>query len=343
VGARNALYDGGVLPVRRLPVPVLSVGNIAVGGTGKTPLVALLAQRLAETGRRPAVISRGYGGANEQRPGHPALVVSDGRGRRPLVTAAEAGDEPVLLASLLDGVPVLVCRDRHAGGRSAVDRFQADLIVLDDGFQHRALHRDADLVALDARDPLGGGRLLPAGTLREPPQALRRAHAVVLTRAERAAEFTEATRAVRELVPGLPLFRARHQPVRLRLLGPDGRELPASAVRNQAVAGFAGLAQPDALRLTLESLGGTVVHYETLPDHHPYSSGEVERLVERGRHAGAHWVVTTAKDAIRLPQNECPPGLAVLDIEMQVEETDSLVRLLLAFCLPPASRPGPRR
>jgi tetraacyldisaccharide 4'-kinase len=302
VAGRNLLFDADLRPARRLQIPVLSVGNITVGGTGKTPLVALLARCLTAAGRRPAVVSRGYGGLNEKRPGSPVLMVSDGKRKEPLATAAEAGDEPVLLASMLAGVPVLVCRDRYEGGRVAHERCGAGLVILDDGFQHRALHRDADLVALDAGDPLGGGRMLPAGILREPPR-----------------------------------------PVRLRLAGPRGGERPVSELAGVSVAAFAGLARPESLLETLESLGARVLRFDALPDHHSYSSEEIARLMEAGKRSGADLVLTTSKDLVRLPGGANPAGqrgLAVLEIEMDVENLEGLIRHLLDLCLPPS--PGRR-
>jgi tetraacyldisaccharide 4'-kinase len=337
VAGRNFLFDTDLRRARRLEIPVLSVGNITAGGTGKTPLVALLARCLAAAGRRPAIVSRGYGGLNEKRPGRPVLVVGAGEGDAPAATAEEAGDEPVLLASMLPGVPVLVCRDRYEGGRTARDRCGAGLVILDDGFQHRMLHRDADLVAVDAGDPFGGDRMLPAGLLREPPGSLGRAHVAVLTRAEDQDRFEAAARSVRFHAPDLPLFRARHHAVRLRLGGPQGEERPVSELAGASVAAFAGLARPESLRATLESLGARVRRFDAFPDHHFYSFEEVARLMEAGKRSGVDLVLTSAKDLVRLPGGEHPAGLGVLEIEMEVENLDGLVRRLLDLCLPASS------
>jgi tetraacyldisaccharide 4'-kinase len=333
---RNLLFDTDLRPARRLEVPVVSVGNITVGGTGKTPLVAVLARRLASAGRRPAIVSRGYGGHNAKRPGSPVLVVSDGRRRDPTATAAVAGDEPVLLASMLAGIPVLVCRDRHKGGRAAREQCGAGLVILDDGFQHRALHRDADLVVLDAGDPFGGGRMLPAGPLREPPGSLRRAHLAILTRADCRDRFEAAASSVRLHAPDLPLFRARHRPVGLRPAADGGETRPLSTLSGAPVAAFAGLARPENLLATLENLGARVRRFDPFPDHHAYSAGEIRRLVEAGNRAGAELVITTAKDRARLGATDCPSELFVLDMEMEVENLDDLIRRVLDLCLPAA-------
>ncbi len=335
VAARNLLYDTGWRRTHRLPVPVVSVGNLAVGGTGKTPLVAWLAQELARAGRRPAVVSRGYGGANERRAGKPPLLVSadPGAGRLP-APAAEAGDEAAMLAAALPGIPVVVCPQRAAGARLAVERCGADLILLDDGFQHRALAREADLVALDAHDPWAGGRLLPAGSLREPPVALRRAHAVVLTRADQEDAAVQAREEVGRVAPGLPVFRSRHLPSAVRWPARHGREAAPSTMAGVPVAAFAGLGRPESLQETLTRLGARVVAFTPRPDHAPYGPGEVGRLVRAGLDAGARWVITTAKDAARIPAGELPEELAILEIQLEVEEGGRLVRRVLDLCPP---------
>ena len=178
VRARNRLFDLGVLRQEKVGCPVVSVGNLTVGGTGKTPMVILLAGMLRDRGMRPAVLSRGYGGKSTSD----VLVVSDGS--QILAGPEEAGDEPVLIARRLKGIPVLAGAKRALTGRYARENFGVDVMVLDDGFQHRWIHRDLDIVLLDSRQPLGNGLLLPRGPLREPPSALERAGVVVFTRSE---------------------------------------------------------------------------------------------------------------------------------------------------------------
>ena len=329
---RGALYDRELLRVERLPIPVLSIGNLTVGGTGKTPLVARLATRFAERGRRPAIALRGYGGANATRRGAPVLMVSDGRnGPRP--PWREAGDEALLLAHLLPGVPILAGRNRAAAGREAVSRLAADLLLLDDGFQHRGLHRDADLVALDAREPFGAGRFLPAGELRESPRALRRAHAVVVTRADRDADWLAARRAVEAEVPGLPVFRARHRPRGLARAA-TGEPLPLDALRGAPVAAFAGLARPAGLPESLAACGASVVAFRAFPDHHPFTAADLERIRTEAHASGAQFIVTTRKDAVRLDPGAAPPDLVVLDIDVDIEDEAALLARLEALCMP---------
>lgn len=342
---RNALYDHELIRSRRLPVPVVSVGNLSVGGTGKTPMVALLAARLADAGRRPAIVSRGHGGTNARRHSTP-LIVSSGTGGDLAVSAAQSGDEPAMLARLLPRVPVVVGRNRYTAGRLAIERFHVDLVLLDDGLQHRRLHRDVDLVTLDAGLSLRTARLLPAGTLREQPSALRRAHLAVITRADDESAVARLRDEVQFHHPGLPVYCSRHRPVALVDLPPGGAagvlfsRLPTrspTVLAGRRVSAFAGMAQPGSLRRTLESLGALVVRFDPLPDHHVFGPGEVKRLVEAGRRAGAEFTVTSAKDAVRLQPEQLPEGLTVLRIEAEVAEIDRLVARVLALCQPSSS------
>lgn len=337
VFVRNRAYDHRVFRIKRLPVPVLSVGNLSVGGTGKTPLVILLARQLAETGRRPAIVLRGYGGSNSRRRGSPALLVADGRRPETLTDAGHAGDEAILLAQELKSVPVVVSADRYRGGMLAVNRCGADLVILDDGFQHRALHRDMDLVALDGTSPWGNGRLLPAGLLREPARSLRRAHAVILTRSHDDEAYQQALTQVRRTVADTPAFRARHRAAGVRFpAGPAGMTRSLTDLRGLPLAGFAGLARPESFRATLEELGAQVVHFTALNDHQPFQPGQVQQLMEAARQAGAQMVVTTAKDLARMEAGTVPEGLAVLDIDIQVEHLNTLVADITTRC----RRPG---
>ncbi|MGH7376234.1 MAG: tetraacyldisaccharide 4'-kinase, partial [Candidatus Methylomirabilales bacterium] len=183
VVARTAAYRARLLATHRVPCPVVSVGNLTAGGTGKTPCVIFLARHLQQHGFRPAILLRGYG----RRGGTGLLVASAGQGL--LVPAAEAGDEASLLAEVLPGVPVILAADRVRGAEVALSRCGADLLILDDGYQHLRLQRDLDILLLDARSPFGSGALLPRGLLREPPAAADRADLVILTRADQARDL----------------------------------------------------------------------------------------------------------------------------------------------------------
>lgn len=279
IAARNAAYDGGLFRVHRAPLPVLSVGNLTLGGTGKTPLVAWMARTLQAAGHRPAIISRGYGA----RPG-------------------EVSDEAAELAVVVPGVPHVADRDRVAAVRAAV-ALGATAVVLDDGFQHRRLARDLDIVALDATDPFGCGRLFPRGLLREPATALRRAGAVVLTRAssvsaERRGEIGQAVVAARGGQPPAIWAEATHRPVALRdhAGGVHGLE----QLRGRRIAAFAGIGNPAAFRATLTDLAADVAAFTAFADHHAYRAGDIASLAAACRQQGVDLAVTTLKDLVKI-------------------------------------------
>lgn len=288
VAARNGLYDAQLLNQQRLARPVISVGNLTVGGTGKTPAVICIARLLLEHGYRPAVLSRGYGG----RAPAPVNVVSDGTSIR--MGWREAGDEPILIARTVPGIPVLTGSRRFLTGRAAVERFGADVLILDDAFQHRTLFRDIDVVLLDAARPFGNGFLLPRGPLREPPSSLSRADILLRTGdADHEEPLREAAAAA------LPSFRAMHRPQGL-VAGGTGRLETVAALAGQKVFAFAGIGSPEAFRRSLAELGAAVVGFRNFPDHHPYDRADIERLRLLAAESGAAGIVTTEKDGIRL-------------------------------------------
>ena len=292
LGAREWLYGHGLLQSRTLSCPVISIGNLTVGGTGKTPAVELAAQTLTGLGRRVGIVSRGY-----RRQSSGIQVVADTASLR--IDPGDAGDEPFLLARRLPGVAVVVGANRYDAARLAVERFGVTAIVLDDGFQHRTLTKDVEIVMIRARHPWGNGQLLPHGPLREPLTALARATLVVAAGVERLDDLGEIDSAVNRFAPGVPVVAARYVPVecwqasRLRPESPDtlaGRRLIA----------FAGLASPDGFARTLESLRVDVVHFETFDDHHWYSAADLAGLDTRAAALGAEGLVTTEKDWVRL-------------------------------------------
>ncbi len=322
VRARNVGYDSGLLRVHRLPCRVVCVGNLTVGGTGKTPMVLALAQAFARSGAKVCVILRGYG-----RRGAEAAVVSDGRDR--LLPWQEAGDEAVLLASRLPGIPVIVGGDRVRAGALALQRFGADTLLLDDGFQHRRLQRDVDLVLLDAMDPFGGGRLLPRGRLREPMESLRRAHAIVVTRTDQAADLTPLRQRLPWLVADRPVAWAAHRPVRLTELR-TGDLRPIEALADRSVLAVSGIANPGGFHRTLLEMGAKLTGTLCYPDHHPFTDADRARMAAEAKTRGAEWILTTEKDAVRL-EGDLPAGFPVLALGIALELIDGgreLERLL---------------
>ena len=301
VRARAAMYDRGVLGARHPGVPVIAVGNVTTGGTGKSPLVRWIAARLTAAGVAPGVVARGY------------------RAR-----AGELGDELRELLRALPGVTVVQDADRVRGAATAIAR-GARALVLDDAFQHRRIARDLDIAVVSARDPWGGGWLLPRGLLREPPRALTRAHHIVVTRADQVDKATlrglEAQLAV--LAPGVTVTLSRHVPVAVRLAGTEAVEAPAW-LAGRAVWALSAIGDPGAFERTLAACGATVVGATRFPDHHAYVTAELEAVATRARAAGASAIATTAKDAARLPSAPWAPPIAALEIALELEDPRAL-------------------
>jgi tetraacyldisaccharide 4'-kinase len=326
-----------------LPVPVVSVGNLTVGGTGKTPMTRLLCRRFQGAGRRPAILSRGHGGK-----GAGVRLVSDAHGNIAR-SAADAGDEPLLLAQSLPGVPVLVGKDRRLSGREALRRFPLDVLVLDDGFQYWQLTRDLDIVLVDALRPFDNGRCLPRGLLREPPGHLRRAGVVVATRADGLNESGRAT--LREMVdalaPGLPLFFARHGATGFVALGGPCAEmdlLPLDTLADRPVVAWSAIARPDSFAHSLEGTGARLAGHLARADHATPTTGDAAELESLAGETHAEALVMTEKDAVKwsgLGGDFSRPVYA-LRVEMQVENEVGFLRAVTRRLFGGASEDGAR-
>jgi tetraacyldisaccharide 4'-kinase len=307
VRLRNAWYERPGT-IRHASIPVISIGNLAVGGTGKTPLVAWIARRLGANGVVPAVVSRGYGGTAGPGP----VVVSTGEG--PRVPARICGDEPHLLARTLPGTIVVVGADRVEGARAAAAA-GAGVILLDDGFQHRRLARDLDIVLLDGRLPFDGGRLLPAGRLREPPSSLKRASLVVLTRLGERDDPSATETAVRAAEFRGPIVRAGHRGAGFFGVSGEARPAPASALA------FCGIGDPGLFRADLEAAGVRVLGFRVYGDHHDYSVAAWDALRDEATRAGIS-LVTTEKDLSRL---QSLPGASLGQAPLLVFRIETVV------------------
>ena len=286
-GLRAHYYRSRAL---RLPRPVISVGNLHWGGSGKTPMTAAIATHLRQRGWSPTILSRGYGSK-----GKGVRIVSRGQG--PLLGPRLAGDEPVLLAGMLDGVAVVVCPDRHHAGQHALERLDPapDIFLLDDGFSHLRLHRDLDILVFPASDPFAGGRLLPSGRLREPLVSSRRAHAAVLSGAGGESGLGhDLAMALRP--PGFagPGFISRTVSEPARPFGP-GQIKPGSAV-----LAVSAIARPERFLDTVQQQRFRIVDHLSFPDHHRYSDAALEQIGRVFEQSGAQWVVTTGKDRVKL-------------------------------------------
>jgi tetraacyldisaccharide 4'-kinase len=283
------LYRRGWRTPARLPAFVVSVGNLSVGGSGKTPTAAWLARELHARGRRVALLSRGVGGRRIRE----VNVVSDGA--HLLLGPREVGDEPVWLSQAAPGVPVLAGRERSRLGLRAVSAFGSEILILDDGFQHHRVQRDLDLVCIDARLGLGNGYVLPRGPLREHAGALRYADALVVTRAS-SPQDCESIRGIddRHFDLDATRFCVGIAPVRLRALS-DRRERPLTDLSSAPVGVLTAIARPDRLCADLERRGAIVTQVRAFADHHLYRRSDLERLPK-----DVHWI-TTSKDAVKIP------------------------------------------
>lgn len=282
---REILYRNGVLRSHALPKPVISVGNVTVGGTGKTPMTILLARFLMDRGKKVAVLSRGYRGSGAGK----VRIVSDGTAI--LLSPEDAGDEPFLIARSVPGLIVVTGADRYRAGLETCERFQPDILLLDDGYQHLRLRRNLDILLLDCRKPFGNGRSLPAGLLREPRSAARRADLVVYTRCRDAA--------LPPSFPGVPVCRSCHC---LRGVAPLGGGPPAPFSTLQGLRGvaFAGIADPDSFFDALKEQGLELAATVPFPDHCRYDRGEIDALREVQKKTGSEYLITTEKDAVKL-------------------------------------------
>lgn len=296
VNWRNRRFDQAHPPVERVGVPVVSVGNLTLGGTGKTPMVKWIARWFTERGVRVAIVSRGYG-----------------------ATAGGKNDEALELEQSLPEVPHVQNPDRVAGALAAIDQFDCQLILLDDGFQHRRLARDLDIALLDASAPFGFEHVFPRGMLREPIAGLERANVVCLTRADQLAapDRDMIRRRVAKLAPMAAWCEAAHAPSELR--NARGQTRPIAAIAGRRVAAFCGIGNPTAFRRTLDELGGEIAFWREFPDHHAYSASDRAELAAAIGGTSSELVLTTHKDLVKLPVDTLGDHpLWALAIEMQL-------------------------
>lgn len=316
---RNWLYDHGVFEERRLPCPVISVGNITIGGTGKTPCVMMLARMLQQNGFRPAVISRGYGGKSRDV----VNIVSDGE--TILLDGESAGDEPLLMAKSLRGIPVLTGAKRIVTGKAAIDQFGSNVLVCDDAMQHRQIFRDMNLVLLDNSVLKNRQHLLPRGRLREPVGGIRRASAVLLTRADEDAQISKVIADLLE-TEKIPVFKSVHSAV--ALISADGSaSKPVSELQGKNICAFCGIANPGSFEKTLLAAGARILSFDIFPDHHHFKKPELEKLKAGFMRQNADYLLTTEKDVMRLQkQPEFLKAVSFVRIDMEMTDPDDIFK-----------------
>lgn len=306
---RNAYYDLFKRASTRVDVPVISVGNLTVGGTGKTPVAAAIVQRLIERGRRPAILLRGY----------KAKVSRRDAGDSTAARWREKSDEAQVLQRRCPKASILVDPDRIASAQLAIEQKKADAIVLDDGFQHRRLARDLDIVLIDATAPFGHGHFLPRGLLREPPTALRRAGLIVLTRSNEVDGTTKSLilRTLRRLAKDRPIIEAVHS-VR-GFLDLKGKPVNSADSTDMQAVLFAGIANFESFRRSVERLGVRVLAAYQYPDHHAYTADELEGLADLAADQEANVMLTTEKDAVKIVGRWDESACRLLTLDLRIE------------------------
>ena len=307
---RRFLYNVRILRDSTLGVQVIAIGNLTVGGTGKTPVVEKFARELTDQGRNVAILSRGY--RSKPTPIHiwllnkillrddttPPRVVSDGKSL--LLDSEMAGDEPYMLASNLKDVVVLVDKDRVKSGRYAIEKFGCDTLLLDDGFQYWKLRgRRQDIVLIDRQQPFGNERLLPRGTLREPPSHLSRANTIFITKSDGNTE--ELRRRIALLNPSAGIIECIHHPLYLEDVF-TGQQIGLDFFKGRKVASLSGIAQPESFEQSLVKLGAELVYHRRFADHHRFTQQEVLNTINRSKKRQADAIITTQKDAVRFPK-----------------------------------------
>ncbi len=303
--SRKGLYQIGFFRSTSLPVPVISVGNLTMGGTGKTPIVEMFARKIAKKGLTTAILARGYGKID---PAH--------------------DDENLLFD--IDHVVRLTGADRVKSAKLALEEYRAQTIILDDGFQHFRIERDLDILVVDCLDPFGGDQLLPRGGLRESPSQAERADLVILTRTDQVDKTTlhNLKSRLTDLSQGKPIVETVHQPTHLRSLG-NKQKQDLEWLRGKKINAFCGLGNPEGFRKTLEALGADICLFRAFPDHHPYTRTDIERLNLEAQEFMADFLVTTEKDSLKLHQEGIEKPVYILRIDIEVTRgEDHLERAL---------------
>ena len=334
ISIRNRLYTLGVFKARRLSCRVISVGNIVVGGTGKTPAVIAIAKHLQAKNVRVGILMRGYKRQSREK----VTIVSDGE--KVCASLRESGDEADMMARHLNGIPIVVSSQRYRAGLVALERFGVDALLLDDGFQHRQLARDVDILTLSTKHPFGDPqRLLPAGTLREPPIALRRADIVLLTHTDTTHVLPHAKKAVSQLAPNALVLESIHQPRHVYPLLPkvDAAEIDfrsaVSVLEGKRILAVCGIAQPETFVATLMQCAPESVELVAFPDHHAYTEDDVRQMNTAFQAAAADLIVVTQKDEQKLvdlvKKKELP--IVVLEVALIITEgVEKLTEVLLS-------------
>ncbi len=290
---RIFFYKTGLLPKKRVNAHVVSIGNITTGGTGKTPITIYFAEQWQKKGHKVGIVSRGYGRKNQN------TVILVSKGAQPLVSADTVGDEPYLMAERLKKIPIVVAADRFSGCQILISQFGVDVILLDDGFQHLKLHRDVNLLLIDATKPFGNGHLLPRGSLRESPSAIKRADHVIMTRTDEQLPMDAMIQKIKPYQESM--LQSRFEASALIDLSTH-EELQPAVLANARVLPFCGIGNPNAFITQLKKLGARIEAPFIFEDHHPYQEKDLIEISEAAKKRGVIHIVTTEKDAVKIKQ-----------------------------------------
>ena len=318
---RNLFYHFGFFVIRSLPCPVISVGNISVGGTGKTPIVEHISIYLQSKGIRVGIISRGYG-----RKTTGTVTVTDGK-IKPTFWQ-DVGDEPFLLAHALNNVPIVVDELRYRGGMFLIKKFKPDIIILDDGFQHRALHRDLDIVLINSKDTIRDQKLLPYGLLREPWYHLSRSDILILTKTNIYKPQTFLIRKIKET--RLPMIKNTTK-LDKTLRSVTNNKIPLKSIKNCKVYVFSAIGDPEGFIVSLNQTGMIICGKQIFPDHHTYNRMDIKKLEINAKRNGAEYLITTEKDLIKLDGFNTDIPVYAVKIRLKFYPESKLERYLQPF------------
>jgi len=308
---RGFLYKTGLKKTRRLPSKVISIGNLTLGGTGKTPATIALAEEAKRRGLIPCILTRGYKGKAKK----PCFINAS---HLTPYTSHLYGDEAVVIAERLKDVPIVKGRDRYKSGIFAIDNLNSKLIfILDDGFQHWALYRDVDVLLINATNPFGNERLFPEGILREPLNAIKRAHIIVLTKTDAVTQeqITALSLRIRQYNSNAPLYMAFHKPV--SLINPNGVVKDLDFIKGKRVYAFSGIANPSYFKTVLSSVGSDVVEFKPFKDHYRYRQQDINKIIKK---AEGLEIITTEKDLVKLKGLRLTKNIFALSIEFSINK-----------------------
>lgn len=328
---RMFLYKIKIFKIKEVNTRVISIGNITVGGTGKTPALELLARLYANSGKKVAIVSRGYGSETKE-----SLIVANNK--EILLDVKKAGDEVYLLANLLANIPIVKGQNRWQAAKLAEEKFQPDLILLDDGFQHLALKRDLDIIIIDALNPFGYNHLLPRGFLREPLKALKRAHLFIISRVNQvsSSQVKQIKDRLKAYNKKAKILTSEHKSAYLRLLKASKQEKDYNLekIRDKKALAVSGIGNPKSFVYSLNDLGVNVVDTVNYPDHYQYKVEDFTELAIKAQKQGVNFLITTEKDMVKISDeminhlNKCNLDIYVLGIELNILEDIDLVKIL---------------